>query len=108
MKTEFNRKFPWEDRVYLFKTNMDYVEIKIRSKTYKIIKNIEYLDHGRWKPYASAFSVDNSRNHKGFFTAFLVVNKENELETLILKNKSSEKLMLEIQRKAMLTATCML
>ncbi len=102
---EFNRKFPWEDKVYLFKTNLDYVEIKIRSKTYKVLKKIEYFDCGRWKPYASAFSVDNSRNHKGFFTAFLVVNKENELETLILKNGSSEKLMLKIQRKAMLTAT---
>ena len=102
---EFNRKFPWEDEVYQFRTNLEYIEIKIRSKIYKILKEIEYLDHGRWKPYASAFSVDNSREHKGFFTAFLVVNKENELETLILKNKSSEKLMLEIQRKAMLTAT---
>ena len=94
---EFSRKFPWECRVYHFKTNLDYVEIKIRSEIYKILKEIEYFDCGRWKPYASAFSVDNSRTRKGFFTAFLVVNKENELETLILKGyKSSEKLMLEI------------
>ena len=105
---EFNRKFPWEDEVYQFRTNLEYIEIKIRSKIYKILKEIEYLDHGRWKPYASAFSVDNSREHKGFFTAFLVVNKENELETLILKNKSSEKLMLETQCKAIRTATYML
>ena len=103
---EFNRKFPWEDEVYQFRTNLEYIEIKIRSKIYKILKEIEYFDHGRWKPYASAFSVDNSRNHKGFFTAFLGVNRENELETLISEdNKPDERLMLETQRKAIRIAT---
>ena len=103
---EFNRKFPWEDEVYQFRTNLEYIEIKIRSKIYKILKEIEYLDHGRWKPYASAFSVDNSREHKGFFTAFLDINRENELETLISEdNKPDERLMLETQRKAIRIAT---
>lgn len=102
---EFKRKFEWEDKGYWFKTDMVFEEIIINSKIYKILKEIKYFDR-KWKPYSSAFLINNLDGHTGQFTAFLIVNEKGELETLISEDgKPDDKLMLEVQRKAISAAT---
>ena len=64
---------------------MNFEQIKINSKVYNVLKKIEYFDHGRWKPYNSAFLIENLENHKGPFTAVLIINKKGELETKVVK-----------------------
>ena len=85
MRCCFETRLPWEDAEYVFRVDTgDFVEVEGSiayngSKTFKLLRNVEYRANGRWKPYPSMIFID------GLALKILTTDEEGRIHFLSLE-----------------------